>query len=206
MVTRFAGSGVRGTAKDGTNSSAIFGWAIYCTTDNYGNIYVADGQYLRMVSQSGEVNTLANFGTSVLAQYGLLMNGSDDVMISFWDSSFVGSYSLKSRELTDIAGNISALVEEGFGLLTALDRPSGLTFDELGNLYVSQGPTSSIWKINKTNYVSLFAGPGYGTPGVFINGIGTGARFSDPRQLVFDSKGRIFVTDSGNAAIRMLNW
>ena len=113
----------------------------------------------------------------------------------------IRSMDLKNLQSTIIAGNFSQLQErEGPSLQISMVHAQGLVFDELGNLYVAID--SSIYKLNTTNYFSLFAG----SPGPLLDGEGQAARFSLTRQMVFDSKGRIFVADQENDAIRMVNW
>lgn len=138
--------------------------------------------------------------------YGLLLDGNDDLIFSTWFPFMIYSVNLLNRQVTTIVGNVTVnKITEGPALLAGIYQPTGLTFDELGNLYFTQMDTNSIWKVNATNYVSRFAGSADNNAGL-INALGNDAKFNQPRNIVFDSKGRLFVTDKGNSAVRMINW
>lgn len=193
LVTRFAGSGTTGAIENGLNSSAVFNGAKYCIADKDGNIYVTESNgAIRKVDQNGDVGTLIIPGLT--APFGISINGTNNLLISSWGLRTIQSLDLKSNELTTIVGNSTGLQAiEGLASFVGLIEPAGLTMDELGNLYFAQRGAHSIWKKNATNHVTLFAGIGVGV-----------ATFNSPWQLVFDSKGRIFMTE--NTAVRMINW
>ena len=87
-----------------------------------------------------------------------------------------------------------------------LATPSGIVIDSSGVVYVSNSSFHSIQKISSAGGVSLFAGTNYsgfvetGTS----DGIGTSARFSNPKGVAIDNSGNIYVADMSNHKIRKI--
>ena len=71
--------------------------------------------------------------------------------------------------------------------------PQGVALDKNGNLFVADTQNFTIRKIGKDGTVKTIAGlPG--TPGS-IDGIGSVARFTEPRGLALDGAGNLYVAD-----------
>lgn len=88
------------------------------------------------------------------------------------------------------------------GINALFRSPAGACSDPLGNIYVADTGNHTIRKITPDGVVTTFAG----TAGVkaTTNGTGAAARFNEPRDLVMDSAGNLFVTDSKNHMIRKI--
>jgi hypothetical protein len=85
------------------------------------------------------------------------------------------------------------------------NQPYGLSYDQIGNLYVSDFDNHAIRKVDVEGNVTTVAGNG--TPG-FADGTGgrSGtARFNKPLGVGIDQAGNIYVGDSGNHAIRKID-
>ncbi|WCT12445.1 MBG domain-containing protein [Mucilaginibacter jinjuensis] len=78
---------------------------------------------------------------------------------------------------------------------------AGLTTDKAGNIYVSDQSVSIIRKITPAGAVSNFAGNGNGG---LTNGNVSNATFANPKDIVFDVSGNMFVLDRGNNVIRKI--
>lgn len=77
---------------------------------------------------------------------------------------------------------------------------TGISVDRSGNIYTASDD-SAIRKITPAGAVSIVAGSTeYGNR----EGIATEARFCVPRGIINDSRGNLFVADSGNAVIRKI--
>jgi sugar lactone lactonase YvrE len=206
LVTRFAGSGVTGTSADGLNSSAVFGGTFFCTPDMAGNIFVTEvGGKVRKVSSIGDVSTASNFPYASPV-YGLAFNGSNINQLFFtnWNpDQKVYSVNPNTLQYKTEVGNSTGIVSEGPALLTKLMFPFGEVFDKAGNMYISSYSGNYISKVGMNSMVTRFVGSGVAG---MANTFGINATFNNPRQMVLDSKGRLFVADQGNYAVRMITW
>lgn len=90
---------------------------------------------------------------------------------------------------------------DGVGAAAAFNTPSGLALDKHGNLYVADTGNHAIRKVTAQGRVSTVAGNG--TPG-FADGIGAQVRFNGPMGVAVDDEGRIFVADTWNDRIRVI--
>jgi RHS repeat-associated protein len=107
-----------------------------------------------------------------------------------------------SGTVTVLAGSGSAGSSDGMGSGASFQHPSALAVDASGNVFVSDQQNHKIRKITPTGAVTTFAGSG--SPG-FANGTGTGASFSSPIGLAFDSSGNLYVADYSNNRIRVIS-
>lgn len=87
----------------------------------------------------------------------------------------------------------------------ALHTPQGMAVDASGNLIVADGGSNRIHVINsETGSIEILAGSGrrgYGGDG----GPATAAVLNTPTHVAVDSTGRIYLTDSGNRRIRVVD-
>ncbi|WP_295795539.1 gliding motility-associated C-terminal domain-containing protein [Mucilaginibacter sp.] len=81
------------------------------------------------------------------------------------------------------------------------NRPEGLTVDNNGNVYVADEANSLIKKITPGGIVTIFAGSGIAS---FADGMGTGAFFHNPADVVVDAAGNLYVADANNHRIRKI--
>lgn len=82
------------------------------------------------------------------------------------------------------------------------NEPTGVAAGSDGSIYVADRYNASIRRIAPDGSVHTVAGR-IGSPG-FVDGLGTQARFNEPRRLVVDPDGTIYVADTGNHAVRKL--
>ena len=83
------------------------------------------------------------------------------------------------------------------------NEPSGLSSDRNGNIYVSDKGNNQIRKITPDQYVTLVAGSPTGLSG-FRGGIGSNVLFNSPNDISVDKSGNIYVADTGNHSIRLI--
>jgi sugar lactone lactonase YvrE len=89
------------------------------------------------------------------------------------------------------------------GTNAQFNSPSGLAFDQSGNLFVSDTGNSTIREITAAGVVSTFAGVA-GSSG-FLDGAAGNAQFSSPLGIAVAPNGTIYVADSGNHCIREIS-
>jgi len=101
----------------------------------------------------------------------------------------------------DICG-VCSVSRDGTGSQARFDGPQGIAADGAGNLYVAEAPSATIRKITPQGVVTTLAGSA-GAPG-YADGSGDAARFNAPSRLETDADGKLYVTDTGNSAIRSI--
>jgi sugar lactone lactonase YvrE len=213
-VTTLAGSPVSRGSHDGTGSSAQFNQPTGLAVDSAGSLYVADSfnATIRKVAADGTVSTLAGTaggrgdadGTGAAAQF----NNPNGVALDTAGNLYVAdTYNDTIREITP-AGVVTTLAGSA-GLSGSADltrsnalfnQPYDVAVDTAGNIYVTDTGNATIRRVAPGGAVTTLAGLAN------IAGMGDSASgvalFNQPRGLVVDSAGNLFVADTGNAAIR----
>lgn len=105
--------------------------------------------------------------------------------------------------LSLFAGNLGGSGSADGPLAVArFDSPWGMAVDASGAIHVGDSGNHVVRRISSQGQVSTLAGRA-GTRG-YANGTGADARFDYPRALVADAAGIVYVSDSGNRAIRSI--
>lgn len=115
-----------------------------------------------------------------------------------------------SGELTIVAGNGSQFYYPSDGVpatSTGLNQPSGLAFDNAGNLYISDTGNNEVRRVDAAGIITTVAGDG-GDCAADTDGFGDGclarlAILNQPTGLAFDSSGDLYVADSYNRIRRV---
>lgn len=225
-VTTLAGQpGVHGLA-DGTGSAATFNEFSGLVVDGAGNLIVRDSDQLRRVTPDGVVSTLAGIspaptggGLAIDPSGNLYYSGHEGTTASIYKLTPAGSVTAVARASSygglaiDRAGNIyaedagviyrydpSGNSMEATGLYSSGDAPQ-FAVDGDGNLFVPDSTRHTIRRITPHGDATDIAGlPWY--PGS-ADGLGTEANFNRPTAVALDGAGNLYVTDTGNHALRM---
>jgi uncharacterized protein (TIGR03437 family) len=220
VVSTFAGSGAAGSTGDGGLATAAqlnapFGLAL----DAAGNLYITEfsGDRVRKVSAAtGAISTVAGNGVAGYAGDGsqavnAQLNGPKAVVLDAAGDLYIADAINNVVRLVTSAGVISTAVGTGasgfggdLGLAAAaqLTNPTGLALDSAGSLYITDGSTR-VRKVYADGIIATIAGNGSrGFSG--DGGLATSAEFSGPSGIAVNSAGNLYVTDSGNNAIRLL--
>lgn len=210
-VQTIAGSGVAGSA-NGNGVAAQFSGPGGLAIDAAGDMYVVESRLIRKITSGGVVTTIAGVLSGGFLSDGpantrwlsypsaLVSDGAGTVY--FWDQG-----AIRLRKLS--AGTIATLAPYSLWQTTGSNNGlggiivNGMARDASGNIFMADEYCHCIRKITSANVPIYFAGTYLGGQG-FANGTGTAARFRKPKGIALDAAGNVYVTDSGNHAIRKI--
>jgi len=208
VMTLAGTAGIVGSA-DATGTAARFFNPNGVAVDSAGTVYVADfdNHTIRKISAAGVVTTLAGTpgmagsadGTGTDARFhspnGVTVDCAGNVYVAEWDNHTVRKVSA-AGVVTTLAGTPGmAGSADGTGTDARFYRPSGVTVDSAGNIYVAEWGNHTIRKVSPTGTTTTIAGIA-GVSGILL---GATPRFASPTGLaiVADS----IVISSGNAIL-----
>lgn len=123
------------------------------------------------------------------------------VYISDTDNNVVRK--VKAGRVYTLAGSGSAGYKDGKAGAAEFNAPAGLAVDKEDNLYVADTLNQVIRKITPDGNVTTFAGQASDT-GAYADGEAVKSRFNEPTGLAYDGQGGLYVSDSGNQLIRLI--
>ena len=213
-VTTVAGSGTASFA-DGAGTAASFNNPHGIACDVNGNAYVSDGGnncIRKIVLSSATVTTLAGSaapsatnGVGTAAGFNrpsnVVVSGAL-LFVAEWNSHLVRQIVIATQTVTTLAGSGTSGSANGVGVAAQFNGAHGLAVDSRGNLFVGDIGSNLIRKIViATQTVTTVAGTGAAS---WADGFGTNAAFSNPIGLAVDSRGNVFVAESGNHRVRVM--
>ncbi|HEV2644978.1 MAG TPA: choice-of-anchor D domain-containing protein [Acidobacteriaceae bacterium] len=80
---------------------------------------------------------------------------------------------------------------------------AGLAIDSSNNVYVSDRTNNLVWKITSAGAISVYAGGGSG--GLGDGGLATAGTLNNPWALSTDASNNIYISDSGNNLVRVVD-
>lgn len=104
--------------------------------------------------------------------------------------------------VTTLAGTATAGFQDGAAIEAKFNDPKGIAIDENENVYVADFKNHRIRKITPDGTVTTYAGTG--VAGSADGPIAT-ATFNNPKGLVFDGAGNLYISEFGNDVIRKIS-
>jgi sugar lactone lactonase YvrE len=228
VITTVAGNGVGAYTGDGgaaTNASLDdpSGVAI----DGSGNILIADlnNSRIRRVDANGIITTVAGNGLFGFSGDGgaathAELDSPSDVAIDGSGNLFIADQVNNRVRKVDTNGFITTLA--GNGLLgisgdgatatnAELDSPYGLAVDASGNLFIAEPYNNLVRRVDTNGFITTVAGDGYVNLATGYSrysgdgGAATNASLNRPLGLAVDAFGNLFIADSQNDVIRMVD-
>ena len=199
-----AGNYCSGSAVAATMLNSPQGLAL----DALGNLYIAvsGNNVICKLTPAGVISTVAGTGapgsagngtTATSAQLsspiGVAVDGAGNIFIADSGNNVV-------REVASSSGNMAALT----ATVGVVSNPQGLAVDASGNLYIADAGNNVVRKILASNG-SMAIVAGNGSPGYSGDNnpaTGTNAELNAPVGVAVDGSGNIYISDTGNNAIR----
>ena len=219
LITTVAGGGPGGSGDGGLATDAQLDYSCGVAADGDGNIYIVELHRVRKVLANGTITTIAGGGlggdgepaTSAQLSFtrALALDGGGNIYVA-------ESYSPRIRKIssngiiTTVAGNGTAGSSGDGGPATEaqLTFPNALALDSSGNLYIADEGDNRIRKVLPSGVIITVAGDGTfgysGDGGPATNAQLGAAGGKGPSGVAVDSAGNVYVADTGNNAIRLL--
>ncbi len=213
-ISIVAGGSYKGL-KDGGSKSALFNWPTGVATGRDGVLFVADygNNALREIKDRrvSTINSIASSGAGKGGYKdgpvkGALFRGPNSIAIDKEGNIFIADAdNFRIRKITP-DGVVSTIAggEPGYRNGPALEArfgyPTGVALGEDGTLFIADRRTHTIRKLSPRGIVSTVAGnpnPGY------ADGRGIMSHFKEPIGVAVYG-GVVYVTDSGNNAVRKI--
>jgi uncharacterized protein (TIGR03437 family) len=186
--------------------------------DSSGNLYIADtaNNVVRKVTAAGVISTIAGNGTAgsggdggaatsaqLNSPQGIAVDASGNVYVA--DTQNARVRKVTNGAINTVAGSGTA----GFGgdggaaASAQLNIPTGLAVDGAGNLYIADFSNNRIRKVTNGTITTLAGNGLAGYTG--DGGAATNAQLTTPVAVTTDASGNVYIADTGNNAVRMVN-
>jgi sugar lactone lactonase YvrE len=201
---------------DGVGADARFYGPIGIAADGTGNVFVADAnnQRIRKISSDGNVSTFAGSGNagatdgsgadaSFYYPSSVAVDPFGNVYVAESSNHLIRKISA-SGQVTTMAGSVRVTgSSDGVGVAARFNSPYGIAVNGSGDVFVSDSYNHTIRRVTSSGVVTTLAGRALSTGSV--DGVGTAARFNNPRGIAVDELGNVFVADFSNYAIRKID-
>ena len=201
---------------DGNSADARLNNPLGVAVDAGGNLYIADANnsVIRKVTPAGITTTLAGLagiqggtdGTGGSARFNfpasIASDASGNIFVADTANNTIRRITPGGVVVTLAGSPGMSGTNDGNGASARFNGPRGITKDGADNLYVGDTFNHTIRKITPLGTVTTFAGLG-GVSGS-ADGPGAIARFKNPRAVVADGSGNVYVADYSNKTIRRI--
>ena len=216
VVTTLAGTlddhGLPDENTDGTGSAAGFIFPDAVAVGPDGNIIVGDKYNIRKITPAGAVTTFAGNGKNNLLNgtgtsagfssiTGVAVDAQNNIYVADAGNNVVRKITA-AGVVTTLAGSGVSAYANGTGKQASFTALQGIAVDKHGNVYVSDA--SMIRRITPFGVVATLAGSSVNRGAV--DGKGDVATFSAPGGIGIDSKGNLYIADTGNNLIRKITF
>ena len=220
-IATVAGNGTPGYSGDGSSAAnAMLNFPVAVAVDTAGNLYIADtnNSAIRKVSTSGTISTVAGNGLQGYSgdqgpATAARLNDPQGVAVDSAGKLYIADTG--NNRVRTVAGNGAIATLAGNGLpgnsgdggpatLAQLANPTGIAVDAAGSVYVSDA-SAYVRKILFTGVIGTIAGngsQGYSGDGATASG----GMLNRPTGLAADARANVYVADTGNNAIRQLQF
>ncbi len=216
IISTVAGSGNCCYGGDGlAATNALLYYPSGVAVDAFGGLYIADSdnQRIRKVN-AGVIATIAGNGAPGFAgdggeatkaelyfPLGVAVDGSGNVYIADSENARIRGVNTSGVVSTLVGGDLN---DGGLGVFAALDLPAGVVRDNAGNTYIADTYNDRVRKVAANGTITTVAGTGVvGSTG--DNGAAASAELNLPAGLALDGAGNLYIADSENHRVRMVD-
>jgi sugar lactone lactonase YvrE len=216
-----AGTGSPSYNGDGISpTTANLYWPAAVALDASGNMFISDSWNDRIREVTTLISTYAGNGNPTFAgdnglatsasisfPNGICFDNAGNMYIADNGNHRVRLVTLSTGKISTVAGNGTTGYAGDNGPATSanLTNAYGVVVDGSGNLYISDPSNCVVRKVDSTGKITTYAGTG--TPGGFSGdgGAANKAQLNSPTGLALDSSGNLYIADSYNNRIRMVD-
>jgi NHL repeat len=187
-------SGVVGVASN--NADTVF------FTDVSHNIWTLSSSLKLFAGSSapGYVDS-ANPFTAMFNSPGALLIWGQFLMVADVGNNCIRKVDVLSGAVSTLAGTGAPGYVNGGAAVASFNIIGQMACDKAGNLFVADVGNNAIRRVSPSGLVSVVAGS---TSSGFFDGPSSGATFDGPQGIALSDDGTIYVSDSGNNAIRRI--
>jgi len=195
--------------------------------DGAGNLFIADSHHNRVRevyatgANAGTITTVAGDGsagydpaatvakaTSLNQPGGVAIDGAGNLYIADTNNNVIRKVNLTTGAIATVAGTgAPGYTGDGSAAASAtLNSPEGVTVDAAGNLFIADTNNDAVREVVASGRIATFAGDSTGVPGFSGDGsLATSARLNAPYGVAIDPAGNLYIADSGNNRVRVVN-
>ena len=206
-----AGTGTPGNSGNGGPAvKAQLGMPVSVAIDPSGNLFIADSASNTVREVAASTGIIKNaLASSLNHPAAVALDPSGNLYVLDQATSTVRRMSPSTGSAAMVAGsavgNPGYAGDKGPATSAQLNRPSGIAFDQTGNLYIADTDNNRVREVAaSTGVITTISGDGnagYSGDG----GPATLAQVSHPAAVAADGKGNVYIADTGNAAIRKVD-
>jgi uncharacterized protein (TIGR03437 family) len=221
IMSTAAGSGTPGFGGDGgAAASAQLNVPIGVAVDSSGNLYIADfgNSRVRKVSASGTISTVAGNGSAgysgdggqaasaqLNGPQGVAVDAAGDLYIADTENNVVREVTPDGLIATVAGNGLAGYAGDGVpATSTQVGNPVGVAVDAAGDIYIVDG-SARVRQFYPSGLIATIAGNGsrgYSGDG----GLATQAQLNAPSAIALGSNGNLYVADTANSAVRLLQY
>ena len=227
IITTVAGGALNSFSYSGDGGPALNAGFLITdgVVDSAGNIYLCDSinNRVRKVGLDGIINTVAGTGITgfsgdggpatkaqIALPQGIVVDNKGNFFFADAANGRIRKVD-KNGIISTVAGSgdpLSLSFQDGGPALKAGMTPTWVTVDKAGNLFIGDTGGQRVRKVDTKGIITTYAGGGGPVPGLFgfsgDGGPATKAQLNNPRTVVVDSVGNLYIGDSGNDRIRVV--
>ena len=220
IISTIVGPGNYGGDGGQASAATLFSPAA-TASDGSGNLYIADmkNNCVRKINTAGIISTIVGTGSAGYGGDGgmassatlnnpmaVAVDRSGNVYVSDMMNHAIRKVDISTGLIKTIGGTGTAGYGGDGGMATSarLNMPNGIRVDTGGNVYVADMNNNRIRKIDASGNISTLVGDGtasYGGDG----GMASSASLNKPTGVALDTYGNLYLSDSTNHRIRMVD-